>query len=88
MFLRSKRVRGHRYLMLVENYRVDGRVRQRVLQSFGRQDRVQLHEVRQALSKMPGLAFLRILDEMASVAPRGATTGAAQNGNRITPLAE
>ena len=59
MFLRTKRVGGREYLMLVENYRIEGRVRQRVLRSFGRQDQVDLAHVRETLSKMPGMAFLR-----------------------------
>ena len=45
MFVREKRVRNRdgserRYLQLVENYRVEGRVRQRVVASLGRLDRL------------------------------------------------
>jgi hypothetical protein len=35
MFLRTQTVSGHVYLLLVENERVDGHVRQRVVQRFG-----------------------------------------------------
>jgi len=37
-FKREKRVKGHVYHCLVENYRQDGRVRQRILQYWGRAD--------------------------------------------------
>jgi transposase len=45
MFVREKRVRNRdgserRYLQLVENYRVEGRVRQRVVANLGRLDRL------------------------------------------------
>ena len=41
MFLRKKKAGPHTYLQLVENRRVDGKVRQRVLLSLGRLDRLQ-----------------------------------------------
>ena len=45
MFVREKRVRNRdgserRYLQLVENYRAEGRVRQRVVANLGRLDRL------------------------------------------------
>lgn len=59
MFLRSISVNGHEYLVLVENYRQAGRVKQRVLRSFGRRDRVNLADVRQVLAQIPGFAFFK-----------------------------
>ena len=41
MFLRKKKAGPHTYLQVVENRRVDGKVRQRVLASLGRLDRLQ-----------------------------------------------
>jgi len=41
MFLRCKRSGHHEYLQLVENQRIDGRVRQRVLITLGRRDALQ-----------------------------------------------
>lgn len=63
MFLRVKRVNGHDYLVLVENFRDQGRHRQRVLRWFGRSDRLDLIEVRRVLSTMPTLGFLSPDDE-------------------------
>jgi len=40
MFVREKRVGKYTYLQLVENYREGGKVRQRVLCSLGRVDRL------------------------------------------------
>jgi len=62
MFLRSKRVKGRDYLMLVESYRENGRVRQRVIRSFGRRDRIDVARVRQTLATLPGFAFLKLLE--------------------------
>lgn len=58
MFLRVKRVRGHDYLFLVENFRDGGKVRQRILHNFGRKDQIELDDVKQVLSRMPTFAFL------------------------------
>ncbi|MFH1737844.1 MAG: IS1634 family transposase [bacterium] len=41
MFVRSKTSRGHQYLQIVENYREEGRTRQRVISTLGRLDRLQ-----------------------------------------------
>jgi len=41
MFIRAKRVGGHVYLQLVENRWVEGKAKQRVLCTLGRQDRLQ-----------------------------------------------
>ena len=41
MFVRLKTVRQHQYLQIVENYREEGRTRQRVLTTLGRLDRLQ-----------------------------------------------
>lgn len=41
MFLRAKTVKGLTYLQIVESHREDGRVRQRVVASLGRLDRLQ-----------------------------------------------
>jgi len=38
MFIREKRSGGHAYLQIVENRREDGKVRQRVLLTLGRED--------------------------------------------------
>ena len=38
MFLRTKTVGDHTYLLLVENTRVEGKVSQRIVQRFGRVD--------------------------------------------------
>lgn len=37
-FIRKKKVKGHEYAMEVENYRVNGKVRQRILRYMGRAD--------------------------------------------------
>lgn len=58
MFLRTKRARGHDYLVLVENHREGGQVRQRTIRYFGRLDRVDVREVRRVLAALPGFAFL------------------------------
>lgn len=60
MFLRFKRVKGREYLFLVENYRLAGRVRQRIIHSFGRRERIQMNTVRQVLARMPGFAYFTI----------------------------
>ncbi|MDA2935383.1 IS1634 family transposase [Acidobacteria bacterium AH-259-D05] len=41
MFLRTKKVRGHTYVQIVENRREKGKVRQRVLAGLGRLDELQ-----------------------------------------------
>jgi len=41
MFVRQKRAGGHTYLQLVENHRVDGKCRQRVVATLGRADVLQ-----------------------------------------------
>ena len=41
MFVRSKKSGKHEYLQLVQNQRVDGHVRQQVLVTLGRLDRLQ-----------------------------------------------
>ncbi len=38
MFIRVKRNGGHEYLQLVESYRDEGKVRQRVIGTLGRRD--------------------------------------------------
>jgi len=41
MFVRAKQVGNYTYLQLVENYRDGGKVRQRVVATLGRLDRLQ-----------------------------------------------
>lgn len=41
MFIRAKTVKGHTYLQLVENFRENGKSRQRVISSLGRLDALQ-----------------------------------------------
>lgn len=38
-FIRKKKVKGHEYAMEVENYRVDGKVRQHIIKYIGRADK-------------------------------------------------
>jgi hypothetical protein len=81
MFLRWKKVRGVPYLALVENYRMQGRVRQRTIKWLGRVDRLDVIEVRRQLATMPTFAFLDPRHESPrSLAPRSADGGGALGG--------
>lgn len=72
MFLRTKIRRGHKYLVLVENYRRNNRVLQRTMHNFGRLDRIVVHEVNRILADKPGFSFLKDHVEELGGAPRGA----------------
>ena len=52
VFLRSNFVKGHEYLSVVENARVDGHVRQRTVLYLGRADRVDLEALRNSVKKL------------------------------------
>lgn len=58
MFIRFKPANGHEYVLLVENFRECGRVRQRTIINFGRRERVEWNIVRRELARMPGFAYL------------------------------
>ncbi len=60
MFLRTIRARGHRYLVLVENYRDGTKVRQRVIQWFGREDELEWAKVREELAQHPGYSYFAV----------------------------
>ncbi len=59
MFLRTVESKGRRYLLLVENYRLGGRHRQRVIRSFGPENELDWPRVRKELSSLPGYYFLK-----------------------------
>ena len=63
MFFRSKKSGGHPYLQLVENERVEGRVKQKVLASLGRVD--ELEASGQLTRLTEGLA--RLTEELEAV---------------------
>jgi hypothetical protein len=52
MYIRvTKNQRGHAYYHLVESFRQDGKVKQRVLQSLGRVEENRLEELAEAVNK-------------------------------------
>lgn len=46
VFLRSVLSRGHEYVLLVQTYREEGKVRQKVVRYFGRRDHLDMEQVR------------------------------------------
>ena len=76
MFLRVKRSKKHAYLVLVENFYDEGRVRQRTIHHFGRLDRTNPLIVRQILSKYPGFRYLRVESDPVISTDRSAPHGA------------
>lgn len=70
MYLRYKTVAGHDYLFLVESYRENGKVKQRVHKCFGRRDRLDLENLRSQLARCPGFAMFRaVAKPRADVVP-------------------
>lgn len=63
MFFRTKRSGGHSYVQLVENERVDGRVRQRVVASLGRRDELEASGQLARLTE----SLARLTEEMEAV---------------------
>ncbi|TVR61010.1 MAG: hypothetical protein EA422_12980 [Gemmatimonadales bacterium] len=63
MFFRSRRSAGRDYLQLVENRRVEGRVRQRMLASLGRVDELEASCRVAALTE----SLARLTEELGAV---------------------
>ena len=82
MFLRTQTTAGRTYLLLVENERVDGRIKQRVLHRLGRLDQLQASGQLDSLLASLGrfstkLAVLGAHDRGESVTTRTRSIGAA-----------
>lgn len=58
MYVRFKPAHGHQYVLLVQSYRQDGRVKQRTIVNFGRRDRIAPEKMRQILSLATGHGYL------------------------------
>lgn len=58
MFLRTKTVNGHPYLLLVENRWERGRAHQRIVHYFGRRDRLDFHMVQRIVEHFKGIRHL------------------------------
>ena len=82
VFLRTQTTAGRTYLLLVENERVDGRIKQRVLHRLGRLDQLQASGQLDALLASLGrfstkLAVLGANERGESLATRTRSIGAA-----------
>jgi Transposase DDE domain len=88
LFLRTQTTAGRTYLLLVENERVDGRIKQRVLHRLGRLDQLQssgqLDSLLASLGRFSDkLAVLGAHDRGESVATRTRSIGAAMIFERL-----
>lgn len=79
MFLRTQTTAGRTYLLLVENERVDGRIRQRVLHRLGRLDQLQASGQLDSLLASLG----RFSDKLAVLGAHGRGESVATRTRRI-----
>jgi hypothetical protein len=73
MFLRTKERKGRQYLMLVESYRWEGKVKQRTMRNFGPLDKVDWEKYRQILARYNTFYYLN--------PPRTPTESALRNAH-------
>ena len=67
MFVRAKKSGAYEYLQIVENHRLDGKVRQRVVSTLGRVDRLQADGKVDALLSSCASGRIRSLDSVSSL---------------------